>query len=456
MKSQSVIEQCRQFISDKQGNKTDYHETYTKELLDMIDVKLKEIEKLKTNSQFEVALKLHICGFAAREFQKMHNVFLEVNDPLKQLEKSKPQYCSDFIDLYHEKDQCKQKAEKFTQRCLEPAVRDYIIKTLGIDIADEMLTCTHSQKYSTRTTFQYSLLKQMLNEKDFLKYVHYISDYEKCVKNWIFDCILEQFSKDQILSEFEVKRLETITKKIQKAIEEEKKKETSRNGSETISVFIESVCSTLNSDIVISTDNLGFQDIKDKANTKEFIGHLEYYVDQMKTSLSAEFSQVCDINKKLNSLPFKPQDELFKRVFGCGKQCPFCKVPCEAGGKNHQEHHASVHRPQGLGTYRYVTNKKLTETICTSDVFSENTFQNSDTEWKPHPYKDYRRFYPDWNIAPDPSIKASDYWKYVLTTFNNVFAKEYNAEPADVPEEWKNITVEQALTSLNEVFNIKT
>ncbi|XP_041092721.1 interferon-induced very large GTPase 1-like [Polyodon spathula] len=455
-KSQSVIEQCRQFISDKRGSKTDYHETYTRELLEMIDVKLKEIEKLKTNDKFEVALKLHICGFAAREFQKMHEDFLKANDPLKQLEKSKPQYCSDFVDLYHEKDQCKKKAEKFTQRCLEPAVRDYIFKTIGIDVADEILTGAHSQKYSTRSTFQHSLLKQMLNEKDFRKYVDYISDYEKCVKNWIFNYILELFSKDQILSELEVKRLETITKKIRKAIEEEKKKETSRNENESISVFIENVCSSLNSDIVISTDNLGFQCVKDKENTKEFIGHLEYYVEKMKTSLSSEFSQVCDITKKLNSLPFKPQDVLFKRVFGCGKQCPFCKVPCEAGGKDHTVHHASVHRPQGLGTYRYVTNKKLTETICTSDVFSENTFRNSDTEWKPHPYKDYRRFYPDWNIAPDPSIKASDYWKYVLTTFNNVFAKEYNAKPADAPEEWKNITDEQALASLNELFNIKT
>ncbi|MGH0124579.1 UNVERIFIED_CONTAM: hypothetical protein FKN15_021316 [Acipenser sinensis] len=453
--AQSIIAQSRQFVASKNNRTTDYHETYTGELLEMIDQKLKEIEKPKTNAQFEVDLKLHICGFAAKAFQQMHENFIEDNNPRKHLEKSKPQYCSDFIDLFHEKDQCEKKAEKFTQRCLEPAVRDYVIKALGIDIADEMLTGAHSLKYSTRSTFQHSLLKQMLNEKDFRKYVDYISDYEMFVKNWIFDCILEQFSKDQILSEFEVKRLESITKKIQKAIEEEKKKETSRNGNKTISVFIENVCSTLNSDIVISTDNLGFQGIKDKANTEEFIGHLEYYVDKMKTSLSAEFSQVCDINKKLNSLPFKPQDELFKRVFGCGKQCPFCKVPCEAGGKDHKDHHASVHRPQGLGTYRYVFNKKLTETICTSDVYSEKSFYNLYTVGF-HPYKKYREIYPDWIISPDPSIKASDYWKYVLTMFNNEFAKEYNAEPADVPEEWKNITDEQALTSLNQLFNIKT
>ncbi|MGH0183064.1 UNVERIFIED_CONTAM: hypothetical protein FKN15_011067 [Acipenser sinensis] len=103
----SITEQGREFVTRKKNSKTDYHETYTIELLEMIDEKLKENEKLKgneklkTNARFEVDLKLHICGFAAREFQQMHEDFIEVNDPLKHLEKSKPQYRSDFIDLYH-------------------------------------------------------------------------------------------------------------------------------------------------------------------------------------------------------------------------------------------------------------------------------------------------------------------------------------------------------------------
>ncbi|MGH0176638.1 UNVERIFIED_CONTAM: hypothetical protein FKN15_073137 [Acipenser sinensis] len=168
----SVIKQCQEFVSQKTNSKDDYHETYTRELLEMIDEKLELKDIKNTNAVFEVDLKLHIGGFAAREFQKMHTNFTEVNDPLKQLEKSKPQYCTDFIDLYHKKDQSLKKAKEFTERCLKPAVREY--------------------------------------------------------------------------------------------------------------------------------------------------------------------SQGGDIKKKLDSLPFKPQDELFKRVFGCGKQCPFCMVPCKAGGKDHK------------------------------------------------------------------------------------------------------------------------
>ncbi|MGH0156409.1 UNVERIFIED_CONTAM: hypothetical protein FKN15_031402 [Acipenser sinensis] len=438
-KSQSVIQHCKEFILEKQGCEADYHETYTRELLEMIEDKLRDFEELQTTAQFEVDLKLHICGFAAREFQKMHKDFIAANDPRKHLENSKLPYSCDFIDLYHKKDQCKQKAEKFTKRCLEPAVRDYVIKTLGMDIVDEMLTGAHSLKYSTRSAFQHSLLKELLEKKDFAKYVEYIHDYENFVKTWIFDCICEQFSKEGIFSELEVKRLKTVRKKIEAAIVKESN---SKNGSKTI---LENVCSTLNSDIVIPTDDLGLQFIKDNENTNEFIEHLLYYVGTMKPPLSA---QECDVKNILKTLTFQPQDELFKRVFGCGKQCPFCKVPCEAGGKDHSEHHASVHRPQGLATNRYVTHKKLNENVCTSDVYSERKFKNSDTKGELHPFKDYRKFYPEWYIAPDPSLTASDYWKYVLTTFNKEFAVEYKSQPADVPKEWTNITKQQALRSL--------
>ncbi|KAG9330282.1 hypothetical protein JZ751_025878, partial [Albula glossodonta] len=46
----------------------------------------------------------------------------------------------------------------------------------------------------------------------------------------------------------------------------------------------------------------------------------------MEESLRAEF-QSDDVESMLNTLPFKPQDVLFRRLFGCGKQCPFCTAP---------------------------------------------------------------------------------------------------------------------------------
>ncbi len=142
-------------------------------------------------------------------------------------------------------------------------------------------------------------------------------------------------------------------------------------------------------------------------------------------------------------------------MFGCGQQCPFCKVPCEAGGKTHKQHSAAVHRPQGLGSCRNIHTEKLDETLCTTDVQSEKKFKGTDTEQKWHPYKEYTTYYPDWHIPPDPTKEASDYWKYVLVQYNDKFAQEFKAKPADVPEAWRSITKRQALRGLKEAFNIR-
>lgn len=91
----------------KQRNcKDDYDDTYIREILNMIDEKLKAHEDLELKEDFELSLKLHICGFASREFQSIHNQFIKLNNPLTALENLKKTYHSDFIDLYRERDQC--------------------------------------------------------------------------------------------------------------------------------------------------------------------------------------------------------------------------------------------------------------------------------------------------------------------------------------------------------------
>ena len=96
--------------------------------------------------------------------------------------------------------------------------------------------------------------------------------------------------------------------------------------------------------------------------------------------------------------------------------------------------------------------------ICTTAVISDCRFKNSKTSDKWHPYKEYRHFYPDWEIAGDPSTKASGYWKYVLKKFNNEFAainKDKHVQPADIPDAWNTLTAKDALRSLGESFNMQ-
>ncbi|KAG7465291.1 hypothetical protein MATL_G00174980 [Megalops atlanticus] len=129
------------------------------------------------------------------EFQQMHKCFIRNNDPRRSLDQFKDQYRADFMDLFNERDQCQKKAEEFTNLCLKPAVKTFIATHLGPDIVDEMVTGKNAFQYSTRSFFQYSILKELLIGFKFEKYVKYISSYERFVKDWIFDQIVVRFSE---------------------------------------------------------------------------------------------------------------------------------------------------------------------------------------------------------------------------------------------------------------------
>ncbi|KAM6971801.1 interferon-induced very large GTPase 1-like [Aplochiton taeniatus] len=192
------------------------------------------------------------------------------------------------------------------------------------------------------------------------------------------------------------------------------------------------------------------------ANTEGFVKNLTEFVKDMEQSLAAEYDKDGNIPERLRSLPFKPQDQMFKDLFGCGKQCPFCGVVCEAGGEGHKKHFSKCHRPIGFNKWHDRHSKRLVTDICTSCVTSDMTYSNVLTKGWYHPYKHYRKHYPDWEITGDTSLTASDYWKYVMATFNKeIAADNMGVLPADIPEDWKTITPEDAMKSLKNIFNME-
>ncbi|XP_039465296.1 up-regulator of cell proliferation-like isoform X2 [Oreochromis aureus] len=441
----SIICNCSQFVTEKIEGKNNYHETYIQEILHIIDESLQKNQNTETDIEFEVSLKQHICGFAAREFQKMHEDFIQANDPYRCLMKNKEKFCEDFIDVFHKRDQCQKKAEEFTNQCLKPAVKCFVSHSLGPNIIDEMLTC---EQFSTRISFQYSILLDLLSKKTFKKYLRYICSYEDYVKELILKQIVEHFSTVSTISEFEDQHLQSCIRSINNAINKAK------NGkSGNLKTFVEDICKELGDKLVISQDALGAFMILNNADKKQFADWLTVSVNEMAQDLRNEFEK-SNFETKLKHLNMKPQNELFNRVIGCGKQCPFCAVPCEAGGNAHTEHWASLHRPQGLGQFRWTDTDKLVTDICSSLVISEKTFSCFSTNFIPHPYKKYKDIFPGWKIPPDVSLEASDYWKYVMEKYNRDFANEFNAELADIPPTWKNIKYKKAKESLKESFNI--
>ncbi|XP_077129963.1 up-regulator of cell proliferation-like [Ranitomeya variabilis] len=440
----SLIDTCDIYITERWSSDEDYDDTYCKDLLKSINERLrsKDAKKLHFSSQFDLDIKLYIFGKAAAIFQEMHNRFVQKNNPRNCLIELKPQYFSTFFNIYKEKDESQSRAKKFCDQCLKPAIIQYVFSHLGERIIDDILESSDSKIFSTRTFFQYTILENLLVEMSFQKYVKYLNSYKKFSRQWIENYISEKYNKTGCLEEFHENILSSICEKIQNVLRDE----TSLTQT-TISEFFKNLCDNLQTELVIPQKELKVIIFGNTADVGQFSSDIQSFLTETKEQILSELKSM-SLESVLSRVTLKPKDELLKKVVGCGHQCPFCKAPCEAGGADHREHFASLHIPKGLGRYRWSNNEKLVLDICTTAVVSETTFRNSDTSGEYHPYKEYRRYYPDWAIQPDPSIESSDYWKFIFAQYNKEFAAEYNARPADLPSIWTKITKEQALLSL--------
>ncbi|XP_040281083.1 interferon-induced very large GTPase 1-like isoform X2 [Bufo bufo] len=442
---QYIHDKCCKYSEEQAQRDADYDDTYCKQLLNMIDDIL--IKEGNIPAELELEIKLNILGHAAADFQVMHNNFIRKNDPHSQLGTLKSEYFSTFMNVFKEKNENQDLAKRICDTCLQPAIIDHIIRNLGIELVDDIMRSEGSETYTSRTFFQYTVLLNLLEENVFGQYVEYSKNYEEFVKKLILKYIKMKYKN---LSTIGIKILSGISEKIRDLFNNP----TTWNNSQNVEEFLTTFKKKLNSDLVLPQEKMMAIIFKNSANIKEFIRNLNNFLTDTIEDIKSEIESL-SVEVILSRVTVKPQDELFKKVFGCGKQCPFCKVPCEAGGDDHKHHFASVHRPQGLGTYRWINTSILDHDICTTCVSGNKRFRNSDTNEIPHPYKQYKEVYPDWNIQPDPSIEASDYWKFVLKEFNEQFAREYDAKPADYPKEWNSLTKNMAKESLKKTFNMQ-
>ncbi|KAM3917678.1 up-regulator of cell proliferation-like [Leptodactylus fuscus] len=440
----TILNQCNRYINQKVSTKQDYHPILCQQLLNIIKEILTDqiLERYEFKPLFELKIKLLVLGKAAPLYQKMHEDFIRENDPKSRLEELKLEYLNTFRQVYEEKDDAKMRAQRFCDLCLKPALCDYIHANLGKYIVDDILNSEDSINYGSRTFFQSALLQNLLEEKKFSEYVQYCLHYESFTKNWITKYITVRYQDNGRLDPIITEVLTCITKKVKQVLEAKSFLQHSE-----LEPCLKMFCEILKKDLVISQNNMSVVTFENSSNPQQFFQYVLSFLSDIKEKVKNEIKAL-NIQELLSAVTVKPQDELFKKVFGCGKQCPFCKVPCEAGGTDHKEHFASIHRPQGLGRYRSVTTQILCHEVCTTDVVTERQFQCHDTNWECHPYKEYRTIYPDWKIQPDPSIEASVYWKYVLKEFNKQFAEDFKAKEAELPEDWYKITKEQALQSV--------
>lgn len=229
----SLMQGCADYVEEKISKKEDYDKTYTRELLNIINTSLNDpnVAKLHTTSAFELDIKLKILGNSVKSFEVMHDHFIQENDPFVCLEKLKPHYFLIFTNIFQQKDESQNRAKEFCELGLKPAINEYIYQHLGKDMVNQFLNGDNAKVYGSRSFFQYSVLKKLLLEKDFIKYVKYINSYEQFVKSWIYDHLQVKYGGSKDLRDLHRNILSSIIGKITLALEDPRSLQSENIGS---------------------------------------------------------------------------------------------------------------------------------------------------------------------------------------------------------------------------------
>ena len=206
------------------------------------------------------------------------------------------------------------------------------------------------------------------------------------------------------------------------------------------------------------------------------INHFAHYQKAVEQSLQKLEEDMKDEFLKTEAETVKwadvksPFQKACDRLWGCTAVCPFCKEPCQYTDPNHKTPHRCIqHRPPGIRGIEDMATQYLTTEICSAKVTSktlefecsvcDNQCQKSThckasgTKVTYHSYRNYKKFFPRWDIAPDSTGEASKFWQWAMHTYREKLLEKYLGSKLEIPDSWKGVTETEASESLRIYFS---
>ena len=436
--SDKIIEETSKYYDPRlspEGRK--FSKSASEELFTDVIGRIESIndKKVKITNDYKVDLLHFIENKAVSGFTEMHIKYCDESSPEALLEQKKKAYHGLFVVQMGQGDA--------VLTFCNTAVKAVILSNLDEDLSctellDELKQCQEDTLKDIKS-IQASIMVDLMEENKFEKFISYITTYQTYIKSTMKVESNHYFTEEDRLKNLAKSKLDNILAVLKEAVEE-----TARDIPEDDTdnqSFINTFLAKIKALKIPRNEIAAFLEMRDVPGKKQFA---EIVQKQLQETLKIDVRQVIDSWDVSEKLEAKEFDEFFfKEIVGCDARCPFCKVPCDAhsGGKTQGNHSATLHRPQGLGGYRYKDTDKLVPNDCCSDVGSNSTFTR-DKDRNTY-YKKYREVYPDWYIQGDADPDSEKYWKWVLANHNAEFAEYYKAKPAAIPWQWANYTLEE-------------
>ncbi|XP_069053092.1 interferon-induced very large GTPase 1-like isoform X1 [Lepisosteus oculatus] len=449
---QDLDRKAEEYIKKKHMAKMGYSESYIQEILNDVLERIKAFEsntkKYVFKKEFKVDVSLFVCGIAVPKFTDLHRAFREANDPLTHLNSKKGDYYSIFRKFCQGATSTTVFADFLCSK-LKPSLLQAVYDRTAIDVAGDM-RANFPAFSGNRSNLEKHILRALAEEENFDQFITYIHHPKKYFKEFITQCVLKwSFTNNSTVIKLFEENLDQQQSCIAAAVSRATGDVMSRKGN--VDTWLETFSNELKDNLKFSENDLKgvqYQDISDfDFLQKAMTDALQKVTEGLRNGFSLS-------SVDMGKFREKPDEILFRQLCGCWAQCPLCKAICTSTMEGHPgDHSVPFHRPEGVKGLKWYQTDNLSVDICTSAVASDHLIVLDDGQRRV-PYKSYREAGPKyacWSITPDCSEQP--YWKWFVCRFQEDLEKYYSRKfqgRGVIPQQWREITKQEALTSLEE------
>ncbi|XP_051808921.1 interferon-induced very large GTPase 1-like [Acanthochromis polyacanthus] len=428
-----------------------YVSTYLLEVAKSVKEKVTKFQSKYTcrlKNEFTVDLLLHVFDRMESWLLESQKTFKENNDALTYLNSKKMQYYSIFRSF------CKGSSSavvlgELIRENLRDSAADAVYNRTAHGLAGEMKS-NFPAFNGNRLNFEKHLLKSLAENEDFNGFIKYIrkprAQAEAFIKEEVEKYIFRDH-KERAENIFK-KNVDDINTLVSQALSDATQKVQTQRGDTNmwLSEFTGCLSDVLKFE-AISSQN--FRDIND----------FQFLQEEVKKGLKAIFEEMKELSlDKIKESRNKPDEILIDQLCKCcWVNCPFCAAVCTNTMEDHspEDHSVPFHRPSGINGWHHRGTVELSINFCTTNVASDRNFYPHHDSEKSIPYKQYKSadgMYANWRITADDS--KLPYWKWFVCKFQKQLEDHHKKEfqgRGEIPAEWRSITKDQAIESLDEM-----
>ncbi|XP_065325967.1 interferon-induced very large GTPase 1-like [Pelmatolapia mariae] len=439
-------------IKNKHVAATGYTQTYLQEMANHVTEKVQKFlseRKYTLNKEFKVNLLLYVFYRAEIWLLESHKKFKMNNDPITYLKSKKTQYYTVFRSFCKENSSAVVLGELICER-LKVSTLEAVCNKTAIDIAGKM-RCNFPAFNGNRLNLEQHMLRSLAETENFDDFITYIRNPRRQTEAFIkaeVEKYIFRDNKDEAVNILK-KNVDDIKTTVSQALftATQKVKIQRRDTDMWLKEFSNVLKDELTFDNICSEN---FSDIKD----------FDFLKEETEKEFKPIIKQMYSLSLvTLNESRQRPEEILIDQLCNCcWVKCPFCAAVCTNTIEDHcpDDHSTPFHRPNGIKGWHYKDTVELSVSFCTTNVASDGKFRPQEDSEESVPYKQYKTAgppYDAWTITGDGS--KLEYWKWFVCRFQMQLEDHYGLKfmgRGEIPIQWKKISKEEAIKSLDEMY----